>query len=76
MVNAPKNHFSQFPAGIYGKSKNHSTRQRHQVNEGKSGLDVERVRALGALRTLQSKKKLSADKRRETHVVGNEEEEK
>jgi len=39
-------------------------------------LEAERVRALGALRSLRSKKKLAAEKRRETHFLNNEEKEK
>jgi hypothetical protein len=76
MVNAPKNNFSPLPAGKYGKSTKKSTRRRHQANEGKSGLDAERVRALGALRSLRSKKKLAAEKRQEMHFLSNEEKEK
>jgi len=62
MVNAPKKNFSPLPAGQYGKSTKHSTRPRHQPNEGKSGLVAERVPALGALRSLRYKKKLEAEK--------------
>ena len=76
MVNAPKKTFSPLPAGKYGKSTKKSTRRRHQANEGKSGLVAERVRALGALRSLRSKKKLAAEKRQETHFLSNEEREK
>jgi hypothetical protein len=76
MVNAPKKNFSPLPAGRYGKSKKRSTQRRHQANEGKSGLVEERIRALGALRSLRSKKKLAAEKRRETHFLNNEEKEK
>jgi len=39
-------------------------------------LEAERVRALGALRSLISKKKLAAEKRREMHFLSNEEKEK
>jgi len=46
------------------------------VNDSKSGLEAETVRALGALRSLRSKKTLAAEKRRETHFSSNEEEEK
>jgi len=73
MVNAPNKNISPLPAGKYGKSTKQSTRRRHRVNEGKSGLEAERVRALGALRSLQSKKKLAAEKKRETHFLSNEE---
>jgi len=76
MVNAPKMNFSPLPAGRYGKSKKRSTQRRHQTNEGKSGLVAERIRALWLLRSLRSKKKLAAEKRRETHFLSNEEKEK
>jgi len=76
MVNAPKMNFSPLPAGRYGKSTKPSTQWRHHANEGKSGLEAERVRALGALRSLRSKKKLAAEKRRSTHFLCNEEKEK
>ena len=39
-------------------------------------MDAERVRALGALCSLRSRKKLAAEKRRETHFSTNEEKEK
>jgi hypothetical protein len=76
MVNAPKKNFPPLPAGKYGKLTKHSTSRRHQANEGMSGLVAERVRALGALRSLRSKKKLAAEKRQETHFLCNEEKEK
>jgi hypothetical protein len=76
MVNALKKYFSPLPAGRYGKSKKQSTQRRHQPNNGKSGLVAERIRALRALRSLRSKKKLAAEKRRETHFLSNEEQEK
>jgi hypothetical protein len=40
------------------------------------GLVAETVRAWGALRSLQSKNKLAAENRQETHILGNEEKEK
>jgi len=76
MVNAPNKIFSPLPAGRYGKPTKRSTQPRHHASEGKSGLEAERVRALGALRSLRSKKKLAAEKRRETHSLSNEEKEK
>jgi len=76
MVNAPKTNFSPLPAGRYGTSTKRSTQRRHHANEGKSGLEAERVRALGALRSLRFKKKLAAEKRQETHFLSNEEKEK
>jgi len=48
------------------------TQQHHQTNEGNSGLEAESVRALGALRSLQSKKKFATEKQRETHCLSNE----
>jgi len=76
MVNAPKKNLTPLPAGKYGKLTKHSTRRHRQANKGKSGLEAERLRALGALRSLRSKKKLAAEKRRETHFLCNEEREK
>jgi len=76
MVNAPKKNFSPLPAGRNGKSTKRSTQRRHQANECKSGFEAERVRARGALRSLRSKKRLAAEKRRETHFLSNEEKEK
>ena len=76
MVNAPKKNLWPLLAGKYRKSTKHSTRRCHQANKGKSGLEAERVRALGALRSLRSKKKLVAEKRRETHFLSNEERKK
>jgi len=46
------------------------------VDAAKSGLEAERVRALGALHSLRSKKQLVAEKRQETHFLSNEEKEK
>jgi len=76
MVNVPKKNFSPLPAGKYGKLTKLSTKWCHQANEGKSGLQAERVGALGALRSLQSKKKLAAEKQPETHLSSNEDKEK
>jgi len=76
VVNAPKKNISPLPAGRNGKSTKRLTQRRHQANEGKSGFEAERVRALQALRSLRSKKNLAVEKRRETHFVSNEEKEK
>jgi hypothetical protein len=72
MVNAPTKNFMPLPVGRYSKSTKCSTQRRHQANAGKSGLEAERIRALGALRSLRSKMKLPAEKRRETHFLSNE----
>jgi len=76
MVNALYKNFSPLPAGKYGKSTKKSTCRYHQANKGKSGLEAEKVRALGALRRLRSKKKLFAEKKQETHILSNEQTEK
>jgi len=76
MVNAPKENFSLLPAGRYAKSTKRSTQRCHQVNEGKRWLEAVRIRALRALRSVRFKKKLAAEKRRETHFLSNEEKEK
>jgi len=76
MVNAQKKNFSPLPAGRYGKSTKRSTQWRHHAKEGKIGLQAERVRALGALHSLRSKKKLAAEKRQEMHFLSNEDNEK
>jgi len=73
MVNALKTNRSPVPAVKYGKSTKQSTQQRHQANEGKSGLEAERVRALGALHSLRSKKKLAAEIKRYMHFLSIEE---
>jgi hypothetical protein len=39
-------------------------------------VELERVRALGALHSLRSKKKLAVEKQQETHFLSNEEKEK
>jgi hypothetical protein len=62
MVNAPKMNFSPLLAGRYGKLTKPSTQRRHHANQGKSGLNAESDRALGALRSLRSKKNLVAEK--------------
>jgi len=76
MVNAPIKNISPRLAGQYGKSTKQSTYRHHQVNESRWGLEAEMVRALGALRSLQSKKKIPAEKWRETYCLSNEEKEK
>jgi len=73
MVNAPKMNLSPLPAGKYGKSTKSSTRWHPEANEGKSGLEAERVQALGELRSLRSKKKPVAGTWPETHILSNEE---
>jgi len=62
MVNAPEKNISLLVAGKYGKSTKQSTCRRHEANEGQRGLEAELVRALGALRSIRSKKKLAAEK--------------
>jgi len=74
-VHAPKQDFPPLPQGKYGKSTKQSTRRRQQANQGKRGLVAERDRALGALHSLRSKKKLGAENRQEMHFLSNEEKE-
>jgi hypothetical protein len=76
MVNAPKKNFSPLPAGKYGESTKQPTCRHHQANEGMRGLEAERVRALGALCSLRSKRRLPAENRQEKDFVNNEEKEK
>jgi len=76
MVNASKKNLAPLPVGKYGKSTKQSTWQLHEANKGKSGFEAERVRALGALCSFQSKKKLLVEKRQEMHFLRNEEKEK
>ena len=75
MVNTPKNTLSPLPAGKYGKSTKQSTRWRHHVNEGKSGIDAERVCTHGALLSFRSEKKLVVENTQETHYLSNEKKE-
>jgi len=53
-----------------------STQWRHQANKDKSFLEVARVQAWGALHSLQSEKKVSAEKGLQIHFLSNEEKEK
>jgi len=76
MVNEPKNNFSPLAADRYDKLTQWSTQRRHQANEAKCGLEAARVRAVGELCSLRFKKKLTAEKRWETHFLHNEENEK
>jgi len=64
LVNAPKKNLSPLPAVKYCKSTKHPTKQHYHGNEGKTSLEVERVRALGALRSLRSKTKFAVGNQR------------
>jgi len=75
MGNALEMNLCPLPAAKYCKSTKQFTRQPHQANKGNSGLEAEQVRALGALCSIQSKKKLSVEKRWETHLWSNAEKE-
>ena len=76
MVNALKYNFSPLPAARNRKLTKRSTQRRRHGNERKSGFEAGKVQALGALGSLRSKKKLAAEKPRETHFLSNEEKEK
>jgi len=75
MVKVPKKNLWPLPAGTHGKLAKKSIWRRQQAIKGKSGLEAKMVRGLGALRSVQSKKKLSAEKRRETHFLSKEDKE-
>jgi len=47
-----------------------------QAKTGESGFEAEPVRALGALRSLLSKKELAAGKHQQTHILSKEPKEK
>jgi len=76
LVNAPRKNLSPLLAGKFSKLTLHPTRWRHQMNEGNSSLEIERVWTLGELCCLWSKKKLSAENRWETHFLSNQGKEK
>jgi len=76
MVNTPKKNFSPLPGGKYGKPTKRSTQRHHQANAGKSGLEAETVRALGAFNSFGSNMKLAAAKRRDMHFLSSEEKQK
>jgi len=76
MVNALKKIFSPPLVARYSKSTKRSTERLHEANGGKSTSEADRVRALGALRRVRSRKKLAAGKQRETHFLNNEGKEK
>lgn len=69
MPNTPEKNLAPLPAGKYGISTNPATKRRHQANAGKTGLEAERVRALGALRNQRSKKRKAAEQMQETKFV-------
>jgi len=73
MVNALNKNISSLPAGKYLKSTKQSTRQHHQANKGNFRLEAERVRTLGALRSLWSKEKLLVEKRWDKQFLNNTE---
>jgi hypothetical protein len=75
MVNAPKRNFRPLLEGRYRKSKKWSKQRRHHTNQDKNGFEPERIRALGAWRSLRSKKKLVVEKRQEMYFLCNKEKE-
>jgi len=72
MVNTPGKNLSSLLAGKYGEKTKQSTRKRHQANIDNRHLVAEWVWELGALCSLQSKNKLSAEKRQEMYFLSNE----
>jgi hypothetical protein len=76
MVNDPKKIFLPLVAGKHGKSAKQSERRRNQANIRKCGLQAVRDETLGPWRRVQSKMKVSAEKRWETHFLRDEGKEK
>jgi len=76
MRNAQNKILSPVPAGKYGKLTKCSIWRRHRAKDGKSGLEPDRVRALGTLHSYRYNKKLVAGKQWESHLVSNDEKEK
>jgi len=64
---------SPLPVGKYSKLTKKSTSRRLQANKGKSSLEAESLGVLGPLHSSQSKKNLSAEKRRKTNCSCNKE---
>jgi len=60
------------PVGKYSELRKNSKQLCLHAKECNSGLEVERVRVLGALRSFGFKKKLEAEKRTEMHSLSNE----
>jgi Uri superfamily endonuclease len=73
MVIAETEIFSALPANKYCKPTRQSTPRCHQLSESKSGFEGARFAVLGALHSLRSIMKLSAEKRLEMHLINNEE---
>jgi hypothetical protein len=61
-TNAAKKNILPLLAVRHGKLTKSSTPSRHQANDGNCGSEAQRVLALGALRSVQSKMKLVAEK--------------
>jgi len=58
MDNAPTKNISPYLAGRYGKSTKRSPQWRYPANEDKSGLEAERILALGACKAWDSERSL------------------
>jgi len=76
MGNASNKILSPLPVGKSGKLKKQSTYRHHPADDGKSSLEAEMVRALGALRSIRSKKKHLAEQRLEMQILSSEAKEK
>jgi hypothetical protein len=61
MINASKQNLLSLLAGKSSKSIKQSPPRHDQVNKGKSILEAELIQALGALRSVSSKKSLLAE---------------
>jgi len=76
MAHGAKTNLSPLPVGESGKWTKWSRRRHHVAIKWKHSVAVDKVRAFGALRSLQSKKKFLAEKWWQTHIVSNKEQEK
>jgi len=72
MNNTSKMNISPYPAVIYSKLTENTTRGRHQANDGKSGSNVDGAGAHQGLRSLRSNKKPAVERQQDTHFIRNE----
>jgi hypothetical protein len=73
MAKAQEMHITPLRASEYGHSTMRISQLHHQMKKGNSAFQQERVRTHAALRRLQAKEKLMAEKQQETHFLSNAE---
>jgi hypothetical protein len=76
MAPASTKNYSALPAGKFCKSDKRSTVRGHKANQGKSGVEAERERALGAFHSLRFKNHHSAGLRSDIQFFDKEEKNK